>query len=472
MKALVRPMRFAFGLIMTLTVFTFFAGLPAGASNTPGAIFTTDSGCSGVDLNIYTSKTDVFLDGGPTHNGSANLNAGAYYVQVTDPSGATVLGTSVPLPAGSGVGNNQPFVVTVSNGVTTVPCFELFTALVKGSDNTRQGFDDTPNAGGEYKVWVSTDPNFANDSTKTDNFKVLNNGPQAAEISGVKFYDANVNGVQDPGEPVIDGWTIRLFTQDPNTLLYSFTSETSTHLIGSIDGEYLFSNLSPSSTYAVCEVIPSSSPTWINTTPKSVTGIIPSRINNFGNVCLGTVGSPVTLGFWSNKNGQNILTGSKTGTSLISAYSTLLNSTLVLRNANGSRASFSSYAALQSWLLNATAANMAYMLSAQLATMELNVATGNVSGTSIIYAPGANSANAFGFTTVTNLMNEANLALTSCTDPGTSTLASTCSVLSGNPIRSYMQGLETALDQGNNGNNFVEPTACSFSYAVGDTCAP
>src|SRR5205085_1645519 len=50
----------------------------------PGAVFTTDINCQGVDLNIYGSKADVYLNGGPSHPGAANLPAGEYYVQVTD----------------------------------------------------------------------------------------------------------------------------------------------------------------------------------------------------------------------------------------------------------------------------------------------------------------------------------------------------------------------------------------------------
>src|SRR5262245_65859301 len=48
----------------------------------PGAIFTTDNTCSGVDLNIYSNKSDVYLDGGPAHPGAASLPDGSYYVQV------------------------------------------------------------------------------------------------------------------------------------------------------------------------------------------------------------------------------------------------------------------------------------------------------------------------------------------------------------------------------------------------------
>ena len=64
-----------------------------------GAIFTTDSTCSGVDLNIYSSKGDVYLTGGPQHPGGPTLPDGSYYVRVTNPGGNLLLGTSV----GSGI---------------------------------------------------------------------------------------------------------------------------------------------------------------------------------------------------------------------------------------------------------------------------------------------------------------------------------------------------------------------------------
>src|SRR5436309_9413206 len=139
----------------------------------PGAIFTTDSTCSGVDLNIYLTKSDVYLDGGPAHPGAASLPDGSYYVQVTDPSGACVLGTSV------GSGSPTPFVV--SGGVAA--CLQLCT-LTNGptgdgsigncptSVDPTCGYNDTTNPGGEYKVWVSTVSTFDNNSTKTDNCKV------------------------------------------------------------------------------------------------------------------------------------------------------------------------------------------------------------------------------------------------------------------------------------------------------------
>src|SRR5690349_4231055 len=83
----------------------------------PGAIFTTDSTCTGVDLNIYDSKDDVYIDGGPAHPGAAGLPDGSYCVQVTDPSGQTVLGMS------------DPGAVTVADG-EFVQCYQL-TAILK-----------------------------------------------------------------------------------------------------------------------------------------------------------------------------------------------------------------------------------------------------------------------------------------------------------------------------------------------------
>src|SRR5438876_11074272 len=80
-----------------------------------GAIFTTNSTCTGVNLNIYGSKDAVYLDGGPAHPGAAGLPDGCYCVQITEPDG-TVLGTSL------GTGNATPG--CVANG-ELVDCSEF-----------------------------------------------------------------------------------------------------------------------------------------------------------------------------------------------------------------------------------------------------------------------------------------------------------------------------------------------------------
>jgi len=394
----------------------------------PGAVFTTNSDCSGVDLNIYGAKSDVYLDGGPSHPGAASLPDGNYYVQVTDPSGACVLGTSV------GAADEQPFKVTGG----AVQCIQLCTVLINGPGacaangvDANCGYNDTTNPGGEYKVWVSNDPNFTNSSTKTDNFKVREGAPPNPPTLCVrKFYDANVNGVKDPSECYINGWPFQVFA-DNNLYV-----EAETAWCGQVDED----------SYRVVE---GDITNWIHTTASELYPVTlpPDQTVEFGNVCLGA-GGGLTLGFWSNKNGQNLENASD--------FTSLTG--LCLRNATGGNQDFTAAlaankTALNNWLLNANATNMAYMLSAQLTAMELNVRHGFVNGTKLVYGgdcvksyfPGSN-----GFITINDLMTAAATEL--CLHGLTP---------SGNQFRAYQECLKTTLDDANNNKNFVQSQPCS-----------
>ncbi len=78
MRNIVRNRSFI-ALITVLGVVALLgASIPASAAPPlPGAIFTTNSTCTGVDLNIYADKADVFLNGGPqNHPGAAGLTQG------------------------------------------------------------------------------------------------------------------------------------------------------------------------------------------------------------------------------------------------------------------------------------------------------------------------------------------------------------------------------------------------------------
>jgi hypothetical protein len=147
-------------VIALLGLIGFVGGVKAGVS---GAVFTTDNTCTKVNGNIYASKDAVYLDGGPAKSGAAGLPDGNYYVMITDPSGATILG------------NSFPHTIAVSGGEFAA-CIQLSAFVYSASLGfPTHGYDDTPNSGGEYKVWVSTDSTFPNDLTKTDNFKVRSN---------------------------------------------------------------------------------------------------------------------------------------------------------------------------------------------------------------------------------------------------------------------------------------------------------
>lgn len=438
-------------LVAGLSVIMILLIIPnAAAVPLPGAIFTTDSGCTQTNGNIYLSKDAVYLDGGPQHHpGAAGLPDGSYYVQVTDPSGSVLLGASI------GAGNPTP--VTVSAG-EFASCQQLWSLVIKASDGT-QGFDDTPNAGGEYKVWISTDSSFTNNSTKTDNFKVRATPPPLSVITGLKFYDANVNGVFDLGETPIEGWRFTLWS----TTVPGFESYTDTT---DANGVYIFENLSPG-TYGLCEVLPQAAPTWLPTTAPLVFPInVPSNTTTFqfGNVCLGS-GGGLTLGFWSNKNGQALITGTDlcqlNVLSLVSGTGAPFDPVLGCSAPSNTQIA-SGKTALRNWILSATATNMAYMLSAQYAATELNVLHGFVDPNAFVYAPGVPSANSFGFTTIAALLVDANTILG--TNPNTTAAG---------PARTLQEAIKNALDKANNNINFVQPQACDINYAVTEpSCIP
>lgn len=443
------------------------AGAVAGASYTtinpadgPGTCF---NGPGVVNCNIYDTKQHVWLNGGPT-NGTSQLSDGTYFFVVGEPGGEN---DSINDLGGVPDKNLSDDYDPYTNRIFTVVNHHI--TGTSGSHVFDSGklqlfpYSDTTNPGGEYFVGicrigavdvVPADYAYPADPAqcKYDNFKVkAGNVVEFGTISGLKYYDANTNGKWDGGEVGIQNWPIDFTDGVANTL---FT-----------DAQGQFSvNLSPD-TYTFQEELANGP--WVqtgNTTDQSSGGIV-SLANfmytvqlanndavsglNFGNVCLGA-GGGLTLGFWSNNNGRAVMNDGGT-----LAPELALLSSLNLRNAAGANFDPTTYAAFRTWLLSATATNMAYMLSAQLAAMELNVEAGFVNGGALIYAPGTTSANVNGFATVSDVMNEAN------TELGIHGLTK-----DGSPYRSYQQALKNALDRANNNLNFVRPGPSSCPAPV------
>jgi hypothetical protein len=248
-------------------VATFAFALPAYALT--GAIYTTDIGCNGVNVNLFADKDAVYLDGGPHHIGSSGLPEGYYYVQVTVPNGA-VLGTSV--------GSASPTPAHVDATGTFATCYQLSAIVVKASNSTTAGYDDTTNGGGVYKVWVSDNSAFSGGNTKTDNFKVKVTTPpppDTGSISGVKWEDANADGVKDVGEVLLSGWAIDLYDSTHTTLMDSTVTDGL--------GAYLFTGVVPG-TYQVCEEMPTDwYPSYPTTSdPNCNTSVVVTANNNTG----------------------------------------------------------------------------------------------------------------------------------------------------------------------------------------------
>jgi hypothetical protein len=251
-----------------------------------------------------------------------------------------------------------------------------------------------------------------------------------------KFYDANLNGTQDVGEPALLGWPMTL--ESASKSISSTRPSTAT-----------FGSVPIASDYSVREASPIQ-PNWVQTAPRDssnapinpLTGVVVTaghvtRIA-FGNYCTKPSGGR-TPGFWSNKNGLDKLMD---GGTLAPEFTLLSN--LNLRDANGLDFDPVTYPQFRTWLLSSTATNMAYKLSSHLAAMRLNVEGGFVNGNRI-YAP-------FGGT-INQLMTLANNSLLS--DPLTP---------DGHPERAYQEQLKNYLDALNNGAAVVSPSPCAYSF--------
>jgi hypothetical protein len=241
------------------------------------------------------------------------------------------------------------------------------------------------------------------------------------KIAVYKFYDLNLDGLKDDNEVFIYGWKIAVDG------VHHFTFWGDYYSVGPHEvKEFLLSN-------------------WINTTPTKVEFELQHKEwknVKFGNVCIGKGGGK-TPGFWSNKNGAKEYNG----------VDNALMVSLNLVKADGSPFDPTGHPDFKTWLLDSNAVNMAYKLSSQLAAMALNVLNGKVNPSALIYAPGTNSANAAGFATVQDIIDEANASLG--TDPYTP---------SGHPERAYQEALKNALDAANNNLSFLQGAPCKFRF--------
>jgi hypothetical protein len=425
---------------------------------------------------------------------SAGLPNGDWYFQVTDPSGTVRLSLDSINCRELLVVNN---VVSGSEGAcphldgSTNPYNESVTVQLSP-------YGRTPNFGGEYKVWLTpvvdydasaagSHFGFIDADSITDNFKLRTppcvdgtstcSPPPSPVITGFKWYDADTDGIFDNNEVTIPGWKIDALDHSTNLLFDTYTDQ---------NGNYSVP-VDSSNTFTISEVLPNA--TWIATacvgnpnqslnsgttcnSKTSATVLTGTNLAiagpNFGNVCVGAGnGGGLTIGYWSNRNGaaewvpipfDNPYLVGPSGKSW--QYMNFSSST--------------SYSAFRTWLLNASATNMAYMLSAQLAGMWENVNGGTtgpngtrvpVDPSALIYLgasagtpPGSctKPTNAAGFATVQNVMNAASCALDTTAGENTT---------KGSATRAYEEWLKNGLDAANNNNSFVQPgpASCQFT---------
>ena len=450
-------------VVATLTLSVIFLTASAIAQG----IYTSTGDGTTVNANLYDSKNDVYLNGGPQNSNGKGLPDGTYYFQVTDPSGGTLLSTD------SASCRQLQVVNGVVAGAATAAgaCAHangLFNSANGSTSVQLSPFNNTPNNGGEYKVYliqqtstvsVAEDGitiNFKSKDSNTDNFKVKNaactvNCNPTVTLSGLKFYDANANGLQDIGEVGLAGVRINILLEG----VFSGTVTTG------VDGSWN-ATVPAGANYKVCEILPGICPTdvagsyWVQTAPapdsigeQCYSGIAGADVTNliFGNVCFVPARGGYTLGFWSNKNGQAIL---KSNDNFAGALAFL--GALNLKSPDGKDFDPASYPTFRSWLLDGKAVNMAYMLSVQLSATSLDVRYGSLSDSTIVDARSLG----LGFPSIGSIRSAANTELNA--PDGNLTFT-------GNPLRDDQEILKNALDAINNNRlPFASGTACGVCY--------
>jgi uncharacterized protein YfaQ (DUF2300 family) len=240
------------------------------AAQLSGAIHATLP--DGTTENLFPSKEKVYFTGGSQNDRANGLPDGRYYFQVTDPSGAVLLSNDaakcrqVIVREGRIAGALDPVTQRVEPPGTPLDATHCEHASKRHEfeerheveqrhepeqgrrfdedDEDREGvsvqlggafgfcpvgattpdiFCDTPNPGGEYKIWLiaqssamhdcktTVNPDqvsltFEHRCTKTHNFKIERRA--IAHVTVCKFNDANGDGRLNSGELPISGWPI------------------------------------------------------------------------------------------------------------------------------------------------------------------------------------------------------------------------------------------------------------------------
>jgi hypothetical protein len=322
--------------------------------------------------------------------------------------------------------------------VPAPPPIEVFQVTDNCDPNPTLTFSETRSAplpDGSYtitRIWSATDL-CGNRATQGELIFVAGciGTADLTGISGVRFYDANGNGQQDSSEPGLPGWPMLLSGGNGSISLKTFTDPT---------GHYSFSGL-PSGVYSISPQRPLQL-NWQDTTPSTLVAVSsgPATSYDFGTVSVGPGGSQ-GIGFWTTKNGLRALQTRGVDTEL--AMLRRLN----LRNSDGTAFDPSSYDQLKAWLQGARSANLAYMLSAQVASAALSVDTGLADDSALVQAAGLRCVTPEGGARLAGVLAESNAEL------GLHPLTT-----SGSAFRSYQNLLQNALAAANNNQSFLQAT--------------
>jgi hypothetical protein len=460
-----------------------------------------------------------------TYDGSPKVptDGGTYTVQVSFTSGdsgyadAAASGSITISPASPTVSvSGGPFKYDGHPHAATVTATGVGGAGVSGSFVvTYNGSTTVPIEAGTYTVQASFTSSDSNYSAASASGSITINRADLA-ISGTKFYDANGNGIRDDSA-VVAGWTVYL--DNDNNFSNGYVAAVQTDGFGNYTfastgtngpGYTVVPTLSAGTWYVYEGAAPASG--WVQTKgggtaivanpgPAAAANAIgggyavalsashlTQAFADFGNLKQSTGSGAESLGFWTNKNGQTVIMdglGDKEEMAMLQALALVANSTTG-KVTVGVDFNPAAYADLQSWLKSANASNMAYMLSAQLATTALSVEAGylqlsqvlkdtdllafrtqinalisgktlelsqtvvygstSVTDSALAYTNAGSGLSSLGYLTIADLMLAANEAL----KLDSTTVGGDSATYMGVNVRALQEALKTALDNLNN----------------------
>src|ERR1019366_9065366 len=278
------------------TLVVVFGSIAIAQVQMTGKIYTTNFDGTTVNGNIYDTKNQVYVNGGPQNENPNGIQPdGTYYFQVTDPSGAVLLSTDDVTCRQLVVSGGR--VVGIPTGSPPASCTTGYHAIGVLDPSTGQTpvqllpYTNTPNHGDEYKVWATpvADYNlagcpqghniygFCDNNSAHDNFKVRFN---AAQVTVCKFNDQNDSMIQDPGEPLLAHWPITATGVD---------GDTGTGVVAQTDDNgcvsFSVSTFPQNNTATVTLTEGTQGPDWTRTAPQDTPSCTLTGTLNGGETC-------------------------------------------------------------------------------------------------------------------------------------------------------------------------------------------
>jgi hypothetical protein len=307
------------------------------------------------------------------------------------------------------------------------------------------GFTQT--YGGTYSITVDDDGLITSGSATGNDFGNFEN--YCVDVH--KFVDINGDGIENGGDGGVAGIDITVWVDsNGDTVVDAGESHSGTT---DENGNFEVCDIGPGAV-VVTEDLSASAFTWANVSSgnTSFTGTSGEDQSTFFGNILCNAGIAKTIGFWANNSektlGQILTLNNDLDAGGIT--NALYGTTGFATGVN----EFISFKAFRSWILGASAKNMSYMLSAQLAGAALNVGSGMASAYTLVTVTAAQDALITSATTlvdgqyvvqINDIIAEANAALL---------LTQTAE------NRSYLEALKTILDSFNNMTNWYDSLLC------------